>query len=87
MRDLPLAARLLVLTVAGIAAALVVAAFGHVVDPAPILVFAGLFLLADSLPVGPGAGNASPPASVTASYDVYQNGLPVAVVQLSLIHI
>jgi len=29
----------------------------------------------------PGAGNASPPASVTASYDVYQNGLPVAVVQ------
>jgi hypothetical protein len=29
----------------------------------------------------PGAGNASPPASISASYDVYQNGLPVAVVQ------
>lgn len=28
-----------------------------------------------------GAGNASPPASISASYDVYQNGLPVAVVQ------
>jgi len=28
-----------------------------------------------------GAGTASPPASITASYDVYQNGLPVAVVQ------
>jgi hypothetical protein len=59
MRDLPLAARLLVLTVVGIAAALVVAAIEHVTDPAPIVVFAGLFVLADSLPVGPGAGNAS----------------------------
>lgn len=29
----------------------------------------------------PGAGNASPPASIAASYDVYQNGLPVAVIQ------
>jgi hypothetical protein len=28
-----------------------------------------------------GTGNASQPASITASYDVYQNGLPVAVVQ------
>jgi hypothetical protein len=28
-----------------------------------------------------GAGIASPPASVAASYDVYQNGLPVAAVQ------
>jgi len=28
-----------------------------------------------------GAGYASLPASVTASYNVYQNGLPVAVVQ------
>ena len=27
------------------------------------------------------AGNASPPASITASYDVYQNGLSVAVMQ------
>ena len=27
------------------------------------------------------AGNASPPASIAASYDVYQNGLPVAVVR------
>ncbi len=29
----------------------------------------------------PGAGNAALPASITASYDVYQNGLPVAVVE------
>ena len=28
-----------------------------------------------------GAGNALPPAPIAASYDVYQNGLPVAVVQ------
>ncbi|MEK7877566.1 MAG: DUF3108 domain-containing protein [Pseudomonadota bacterium] len=34
-----------------------------------------------ALAVVPDAGNASPPASIAASYDVYQNGLPVAVVQ------
>jgi len=40
-----------------------------------------LALALAALAVVPGVGNASPPASVTASYDVYQNGLPVAVVQ------
>lgn len=55
MRDLPLAARLVILTVVGSAAAIIVAAVGHVSDLLPVLVFAILYVLADSLPVGPGA--------------------------------
>ena len=46
-----------------------------------MIVRALLALALAALAAIPVTGNASPPASVTASYDVYQNGLPVAVVQ------
>ena len=46
-----------------------------------MIIRALLALALAALAAVPGAGVASPPASVAASYDVYQNGLPVAVVQ------
>lgn len=55
MRELPLAARLVILTVVGCAVAVIATAVGHVSDVLPILVFSVLYVLADSLAVGPGA--------------------------------
>ena len=46
------------------------------------MIFRALLAVAfAALSVVTGAANASPPASIAASYDVYQNRLPVAVVQ------
>ena len=65
MRELPRAARLVIVTVVAAALGLSIFAMGHVDQWLPILVFAVLYVLADSLPVGPGTRTAGLTITVT----------------------
>ena len=65
MRELPRAARLVIVTVVAAALGLSIFAMGHIDQWLPILVFAVLYVLADSLPVGPGTRTAGLTITVT----------------------